>query len=266
MSPGALSRAMKKLQDEVGVDLFLQSGRNMVLTREGKQFYTRAKKILSEVEGTLQEFRNRPKEKEVIRIGSFEVFISHFLVEMIATEFMTETFFAPVLFPGEIEKAVLDQKIDFGVTYVPVTQPGLDFLKVSQFKMNAYVRSGTFQEKDWSDIPFASPINHLDQNISNISSLDGWPPELARNVRYHFQMMELGLIACRRGLCAFVIPEFIARLSNQLFPKEDWLVPLKLPKEVAFSPLSIFLVKRSNEGESRLSKRICKSIRKIAQY
>lgn len=48
LSPGAVSKAIKSLEDCLGSKLFTISGRSLVLTSEGKTVYERGTKILLE--------------------------------------------------------------------------------------------------------------------------------------------------------------------------------------------------------------------------
>src|SRR5215468_12696795 len=57
LSPPALSRAIKQLEEELGVVLFVPSGRGIALTDQGRLLQQRAGRLLSEYESFVRECR-----------------------------------------------------------------------------------------------------------------------------------------------------------------------------------------------------------------
>ena len=261
ISPGALSRAMKSLEKEVSLQLFKNVGRGLALTNKAQKFYVTSKKLVSEFNESLERIRSSDNEISTISIGSFEVFTTHLLAEMMNTEFKDESFLVRELTPGKLEEALSNREIDFGLTYVPVPRPEIDYLEVGRFRMNAFIRKNVFSDRAWFEIPFAVPITNLGKSVSGLTSLDGWPADVQRKVKFHFQLLETGLQACRRGLCAFVIPDFIAALTNRDLPDAKKLVVLKVPALTRRETLPIYLVKRKDSDEGKVEKRIAKAIR-----
>lgn len=61
ISQPPLSNQLRQLEEELGVRLFYRRKREMILTEEGKLLQKRARSILREYEGTLEEFSNLKK-------------------------------------------------------------------------------------------------------------------------------------------------------------------------------------------------------------
>ena len=77
MSYGALSKSLKVLEDELGMELFLPEGRGIVPTNEAMIIYKKAKNIITQVDDlSVMEDKSQTKS---IRIATFEVFSTYFL-------------------------------------------------------------------------------------------------------------------------------------------------------------------------------------------
>jgi DNA-binding transcriptional LysR family regulator len=53
MTPGALSRAIKRLEIDLGCTLFMPSGRNIIATKEAELFYHSSSNILQSIEAAM---------------------------------------------------------------------------------------------------------------------------------------------------------------------------------------------------------------------
>ena len=145
-------------------------------------------------------------------------------------------------------------------SYVPFR---FRFFKDWVLRKTPYIRQGAFPNQDLSEVPFAAPITMLGKNASQVASLDGWPSQIQRQIKYHFQMLESGLLATRNRLCAFVIPDFIARLTNRTCAASEKLVPLKVPNLAQLAPFLVYLVKRKTDSEGVRAKRFARGIRRV---
>ncbi len=69
VSPSALSRSIKQLEDELGAPLFLRDNRSVRLTREGQQF----REYASEVMNGWQAIRQTFKQDQLILHGELSL-------------------------------------------------------------------------------------------------------------------------------------------------------------------------------------------------
>lgn len=72
MAPSAVSRAVLRLEDELGARLLQRTTRNLTLTEAGNRFYQRAQQILSD----LEEAELEVKQSQVLPIGTLRLDLS----------------------------------------------------------------------------------------------------------------------------------------------------------------------------------------------
>ena len=65
----AISNAIKELEKEFSVSLFVRSKNHLTLTTEGELFYQKARELLASIKQTTQQFYDLGKQIPPIRIG-----------------------------------------------------------------------------------------------------------------------------------------------------------------------------------------------------
>ncbi len=60
--------------------------------------------------------------------------------------------------PGQIEQAILNREVDLGITYAPVPNENLDFLKICQFEKKIFIREGALAGVSTTHNPFSAPM------------------------------------------------------------------------------------------------------------
>lgn len=79
-----LSKAIKELEKEIGVDIFNRTSRGVVPTKKGEDFLARAKEIIGDMEDLEQSFREKSAETVHIELSvPIACYISHAFVEFI---------------------------------------------------------------------------------------------------------------------------------------------------------------------------------------
>jgi DNA-binding transcriptional LysR family regulator len=262
LSHSGLSKSMRALQDELGFELFRPLGRGIVVTDEGRGFYDRSAPFLAELDKLLGQAKDKPKD--VLRLGSFEVFTSFFMGPLVAGYLPDAEVEVHELTPGRLEEALLLGKVDVGVTYEPIPRAGIEYVKVTQLVMGAYVRKGSFRGVDLAQIPFVTPVQPLEGTPSGVRGRDGWPDErIPRDARYRVDLMTTGLELARQGLCAIFIPRFVAHLHNERAAADSKLEAVPLPKSLANVKRDVFVVKRESSDETPAFRRIAAALRKV---
>jgi DNA-binding transcriptional LysR family regulator len=255
MTGGALSRAMKRLEEELKVKLFVQSGRNILPTDSGHQFYISSETILKSIESAKRALKKKIPEVQELRVATFEVFSTHFMAWMI----QEQKFEHPVtLFeasPGQIEKSILSGLADYGLTYIPELHPDLDHLPIGEMSLGVFVSSSHQHQ----DLPYAVPITELGINHLQAKSLDGWPTDVPRNIRYKLEMLETALDLTSRGLCKILCPRFIVQIENERLNEKYKLVE-ELSK-IRFPRFKVYAVKKKTAVEDTYFKKLCKGVR-----
>ena len=79
-----LSKAIKELEGEIGVDIFNRTSRGVVPTKKGEDFLSRAKEIIAGMEELEQSFREKSAESVRIEISvPIACYISHAFVNFV---------------------------------------------------------------------------------------------------------------------------------------------------------------------------------------
>lgn len=119
VSQPALSMAMKKLQDELGVGLFERSGGRTVLTENGKKVLSYAEKMLTLTDEMREEFL----QSAVLKLGFCDPGPMRFFVPLFQKAHPNIAVTSEIfLDEREIEKLLLSRKYD---AVVPLTDDGV---------------------------------------------------------------------------------------------------------------------------------------------
>jgi LysR family positive regulator for ilvC len=175
VSPSTLSRNIKQLEDDLGVQLFVRNNRSVVLTHEGEQFLRFAKEVISQWE-TYQE--SLIAQADQLR-GQLSIYCSvtasySFLYEIL-TEFRVQhPGIAIKLHTGDaaqsIERiltgeediaiAAKPDKLPAGVSFKPINTSPLIFIKAHR---------SDWRDQPWDEIPVIIPEEGLARE-----RLDAW--------------------------------------------------------------------------------------------
>lgn len=261
ISQPALSKALKTLENEVGLSLLEADGRGLKLTEAGKRFLRESRPLLQEWMNLSKKIRDEETWKPS-RIGSFEVFTTHFLGHLLNYVDL-ENLELHELGPGKMEQAVVDGRIDLAITYNPVPKAGVEFVEVAKIKMGVF-GIDSYKTKKFADLPFVIPVQPAEGTPSKVMGLDGWPDHLfARKVKYRVSMMESALELCREGRAVAYLPEFVVHLHNKHTQSDFRLRELKQPLHEKDGKQSVYLIRRQGSTESAIERQIAKSLRSL---
>jgi DNA-binding transcriptional LysR family regulator len=245
LSPPALSRAIKELEEELGVVLFVPSGRGIAITDQGRLLQQRAGRLLSEYESFVSESRRSDGASDLLRIGTFEIFSTHVMGWAIEHHLAGRAVLLREVIPAELEGALLNRVIDIGITSIPVPHEALDFLKVATQELAIYGKASLFGATAFADLPFCVPISPVPGAALPVQGLDGWPSNgPRRNVRFQFAMLETALNVAARGLGVLFSPPFVVRRYNELVREHFQLERLPYPTGMKPVKIGVYLVKR----------------------
>lgn len=267
LTPPALSKAMKQLEEEMGLKLWAPDGRRIILTDSGKALLKRAPALINEFK-SLREDLVRAKDKaKPIRIGTFETFSTYFLTFLKTLSWQDRQLELHELLPGEVEKYLLDGAIDVGITYLPIPNAQLDFIKVTSIEMGVYVKKGAFKGVAQDQLPYVVPVMPLQGVPTKVRGLDGWPEDdsFERKVTHRVTLMESALELCRQGLVAGYFPAFVACEHNKRVTEEFQLERRRAPSltKCKIRHSDVFLVKRKSTEEDEIIRQLAKAIRVI---
>lgn len=263
VSPPALSKSIRAMESHVGYPLFERVGRQIMINSRGVLLQERLQPLFEQVESVLKD-ESGPAPVDQIRIGGFEVFSTHFLKILDDLPWKGVRLSLHELGPGELEKAIRERQIDFGITYLPIPDPELDHLKISSIEMGVYKRAGSFVGAKQSDLPFVVPIHPISGSPTRVRGLDGWPDDAyPRKVSYRVTLLESAFELVRQGRAVGYFPRFLAELHNAKVRPE-----FKMERHPSIygsrtCVTEVFLVKRRAEEESPQMKQFARGVRKL---
>lgn len=248
LSHSGLSKSMKVLQMEIGIELFRPDGRGLVLTPEGQEFYHRGLLLLQQVH---QLTHKLTPQKQLLTIGLPEV-LGHIMVRELASELSDGVRIA------ECEASLLGEKIlhnelDFALSFIPYPIPGIDFLKIGKMSLGVFHNNSAYQKRKLIDIPFVTPLAQMKDNPLSLKSQDGWPVEMPRLVQYQVNTLAMALEIVMAKKAAIYLPRMLAK-KLQL---------MEFPMSLKTSGRDVFLVKHKDSKESDVMKKVTKIFRQL---
>jgi LysR family transcriptional regulator, hydrogen peroxide-inducible genes activator len=133
VSQPSLSQQILNLEEELGQKLFHRMGRKAVLTDAGQKLLESARRILADVDQTLQELKESTGLGPKVKVGAipsvapffFPAFMAHCRANQIPLAIYThEDFRRP------LAEAVLEGQLDWALISLPFNEPRLQFEKL----------------------------------------------------------------------------------------------------------------------------------------
>ncbi len=260
--PG-LSKSIRTLEEELNIKLITRDGRGIKITQEGQRFLVEIENFLSAESKLLSATKQvHHSLAEKAHIGTFEVFSTYLCPSLIRSLPTKIKFFLHEFIPGQLEEALLSRRIDYGITYLPIAKPELDFFKITEIKMGIFgIRELLSKIKKLEELPFVIPISTIDGAPTKVRGLDGWPDErIPRKIQYSVTLMESALAVVREGLGVAYLPKFISEFHNRVVKPEFQLCEYPSPRGLN-STQAVYAIKRKNTEEGLHFKAICKVLR-----
>jgi len=269
ITPAALSKAIKQLEFEIGTILLVPAGRGIFITEDGRELARRAQPLIEDLEKLKIALKEKRKPKAIkakpIRIGSFEIFTTHCLGNLISAFNDASELILHELIPGDIEKSLLDYKVDYGITYIPIPTAGIIYKSVSFFEMKIYGLAGIFDKIPFSQLPFVIPLQTFLNSPGNSKGLDGWPEtQVDRLTKYKVEMMESALELCRQGKAVAYLPSFVIKQHNKTVKDAYSLHPIAFPAAMKHEKYTIYIAKRKTDPDDQSFIKIAASLRNIS--
>ncbi len=224
VSPGSLSKAISRLEDELGISLFYKQGRNIRLTPEGLALKKRAAQIVQLEEDAKIELGGQKGTLNVV-ISAEEILHTHFgvhLSEGIHKSFAHSRFQFLTRTEAKVIQQIEDGEAHFGVLTGEVPQ-GLKSKNLSkvEFRVCASPKHPLFKKfTQTAKIPveevlkfsFVSPDSAMLGKITTSASLDGWRDDkFPRKIRYRANGLKIMEKLIQRGLALAYLPDYYVK-------------------------------------------------------
>lgn len=144
VSQPALSQQIKLLETELGVDLFIkvqrQIYRKVALTQEGEVFLKDAQKILQLCDKAKLNIKSRVFSKKTLKLGVYRMLVGQRILDTLAlfSENFPDLDVQIVELPTflNIQEALLDETIDFGISVLPLHYKELDSILLKKSELS----------------------------------------------------------------------------------------------------------------------------------
>jgi DNA-binding transcriptional LysR family regulator len=214
VTPPAISRSVKLLEEALGVELFNRTGGRLVLNGAGQEFLDALQGSMSELGRALGKATEDPLSGSV-RVASLGVLTDHFVLPALLALTEAHPLLTPQILthrPLQANEALRRGQIDVAFYYEPLTDEALEVHSVGQTTASVYCGVGheLYEKEDLtlSDLqehPFSVP-----QVGDSGQVMDGWPVDLERQVGMRITQLTTNLEVCRSGRFVTVLPDVVA--------------------------------------------------------
>lgn len=234
VSPGSLSKAINRLEEELRTPLFFKSGRGIRLTPEGTLLKKRAARILQLEEDARLELAGKDAGSLNVYISSEEILQTAHGVRLLR---LIDKLYpaARTQFLIRDEAKAIEQVIDGEahlalITVEPPPEVSSKVLAKVEFKTCASARHPLVKEFGPKRIipvdevlrhPFVSPESAILGKIAKSSSSDGWRDDkFPRTIKYTVRGLKLMENLIQEGLALGYLPDYFVETAG--------LIPLKI--------------------------------------
>ena len=235
VSPSALSRTIRLLEDDVGQQLFNRVGRNLELNETGRRLLSAVRDSMRLVDEALGAMAERQFVGSV-RISSHSPFTETYVLPALERLRVHHHELVPHLHghpESEVNGLLLRGQLDVALVVEPRPHPDLTTVHVADFETRVFCGPGHPMYRDASDAtayPFVAP------EAEEGRVMDGWPAHQPRTIAMRADLA-VGLMLCRAGHYLAVLPAPVVHRYPEL-----------KPLNVETRSMSLYAVQRRNLG------------------
>ncbi len=219
VTPAAISRTLKLLEDRLGTPLFERSGRRLVLNGDGRALLARVQQAMAAVEVGLHALDDRPLSGPV-RISTIGLLTDYYVLPAVLELCDCHDELVPelrLMGTRDAAEALLRGQIDVAFIYEPMTLEGIAAERIGQTRASVYCGKDhpLFDEPevtmdDLLQYPFSVP------QIGDTGQVqDGWPADLQRTIGMRITLLTTNLEVCKSGRFLTVLPDVTAMAHTQ---------------------------------------------------
>ncbi len=214
VTPAAVSRTLRLLEAEIGVQLFNRVGRRLVLNARGAKLREALQGASSVVEQGLSSTLSSAFAGP-LRVASLGVLTDHFVVSALL-KLKAEY---PGLLPEHQNAATADAarkvargELDVAFYYEDLSVEGIRVELLCETTMSVYCGQGhpLFHEREISFTKMLEYGFSVPQIGDSGRVLDGWPVDIGRTIGMRITTLRSNLEVCRSGLLQCVLPDATA--------------------------------------------------------
>jgi len=226
VSPGSLSKAIARLEDELSVSLFSREGRNIRLTDHGRLFQVRAAEIVQLEEAARLELAGHEGAIQIVIAGA-EILLSELgmsVSQELKSRYPKSRFeFHAVdddlalgqVSRGEAHLAIVTSDVpsQLGLTAKTLAEPRFQTIVGPKHPLYSLARAGkTVAVEQVLLHPFVSPNHPLLGKVGIKQSLDGWrDDQFPRKIEFLTSSLKILEELVTRGRALAYLPDYYAQ-------------------------------------------------------
>ncbi len=224
VSPGSLSKAIARLEEELNVKLFAREGRHIKITDYGRILQTRASEIIHLEESAKTEISGHKGSLHVLITGS-EIFLTHFGVSVsqdVKKKYPKATFefhscddetAIEQIKKGEAHLAIVSSDVPSELNSKNLGQTTFKTCVGQGHEYYAQASKGkVLPVEEVLKRSFVSPSNPILGAVGFRQSLDGWRDDkFPRRVDYRASSLKLLEQVVNRGLAIAYLPDYLVK-------------------------------------------------------
>ena len=224
VSAGALSKTIKKIEQQLNTPLFDRVGRNILLNEQGKKFIQYARGLLHEYQQMTSEFTGS-QSRQTVNLAGPSILVNHWLAAVISQSPGDHfDYNLNVMFEGkaisQLHQGHAHVAIVTGEAMGEANARGLasQSLGAAAFKVAAaphhpvftHAPDGSLDIDELPRFPFVCPTSSpFCGQVRGIGS-DGWPDDkLPRRIAYRASEFSTMLAIVRQGLALAYVPDYL---------------------------------------------------------
>lgn len=214
LTPSALSRAIRQLEDRLGHALFARQGRRLVLNDAGQAFLGAVRDAMRTLDDGVEGLTD-PEFSGPLRLVSVSQLATTLLVEALPSFLAEHPRLAPTLSSSAsapLSDLLLRGEIDAAFLETPIRRPGLRLVKLGEFSNAVWCARG-HPLAGRKSVRTAQLVKHAFVAPPQVPGppLDDWPAELERTVALRVDQLQTALASCAHGPFLGVFPEQVVR-------------------------------------------------------
>ncbi len=259
VSPSALSRTIRLLEEDLGQPLFDRVGRQLRVNAAGQALLQAVRESMRRIHDATLSMESRVLEGPV-RVSAEGTLISAFVVPTLAHIRRAHPGIVPVVETGSLDNPLIALRVgdvDVLLHTTPTTGDGLTSDRLGTSTNGVYCGRGhplfgieQIALQEAAQHPFVAPPSEEGRPV------EGWPADVRRTVAASVTPLQTGVEVCRSGELLAMFPDVVVareRASGELF---------RLPID-GLPPVSFYVTHRETLGDGGRTEAFVAAVREV---
>lgn len=247
VSPSALSRSVRLLEQELECSLFIRDGRRLMLSPAGRELLSAVRDSMARLDDSVRAV-TEVAPGGALRIAAPSAFAAAFIVPQLASLGDASPVLEALPSVSRAESMLLEGLLDLWICDSPPASDGLRVEQLARFSHGVYCSSEhplsaveSLPVEELSRWSFVGPVEGIE---------DYWPRELPRKVSVRVAHVHVAARVCSRGHLLALLPDYTAATHPDL---------VRLPVSVC-SRTPIYAVYRERDRDRRALSALVRAI------